>query len=76
MRGMEAPATKNEVATRGERTGSSLRTQTQYKRTLGEEPAGPSLTAGSHFQPWRISPDTAGLVLSGLTPMAAAPQRA
>src|SRR5262245_55833182 len=32
-----------------ERTGSPLRTQTQYRRTLGEEPTGPRLTAGPVF---------------------------
>jgi hypothetical protein len=34
---------------RRETTGSPLRTQTQYKRTLGEEPAGPRLAAGPDF---------------------------
>jgi hypothetical protein len=32
-----------------EKTGSPLRTQTLYKRTLGEEPAGPRLYAGLVF---------------------------
>ena len=32
-----------------EGTGSPLRTQTQYRRTLGEEPVGPRLTAGPVF---------------------------
>ena len=62
---------------REEGTGSPLRTQTRYERTLGEEPARPRLTAGRAFSTVaRGQSRHCGVSAAGTDPWAAAPQRA